>query len=188
MRLNKPLTTSIDYNGKKYSVDLAFNKVLDVLEILSSKKILRVHKLRMVTRRLFGQIEMTAKERVDLWEIVRNEHINLGDKQQVIYDLQGNPMPVIKEDDRQVIDLELDAKYIYASFRQIGINLFQEQGRMQWEEFQTLLESLPDDTIMQKIIQIRLYTPKSSDDSKYKESMRKAQAKYRLPEAGEDDE
>ncbi|MDT2774788.1 Gp15 family bacteriophage protein, partial [Enterococcus durans] len=82
-----------------------------------------------------------------------------------------------------------DAKYIYASFRQIGINLFEEQGRMMWEEFQALLESLPDDTILARIIQIRTWEPSKGESTKEKERMRKLQQKYTLPnfEVGEDD-
>lgn len=188
MRLNKPLTTFIKYDGKKYPVDLSFNKVLDVLEILTRKDILKAHKLGMITRRLFGNASLSAIEQTELWSIVRDEHINVNSKQMIKYDRNGDPMPVVEEEKNRVMDLEIDAKYIYASFRQIGINLFQEQGRMQWVEFQSLLESLPDDTIIQKIIQIRLWTPKKGESAEYKQAMKKAQDKYRLPEVGEDDE
>ena len=51
---------------------------------------------------------------------------------------------------------------------------------MQWEEFQALLEALPDDTIMQRIIQIRLWKPTKGESSQYKEQMCKAQNRYRL--------
>ena len=91
--------------------------------------------------------------------------------------------------EKKTISLVHDAKYIYASFRQIGINLFEEQGRMMWEEFQALLESLPDDTILARIIQIRTWEPSKGESAKENERMRKLQQKYALPdsEVGEDD-
>lgn len=81
-------------------------------------------------------------------------------------------------------------KYIYASFRQIGINLFEEQGKLSWEEFQALLESLPDDTVLAKIIQIRTWKPSKGESTEEKARMKELQKKYALSDAegGEDDE
>lgn len=183
MRLNDPLVTSIFFNEKEYQLDLSFNRVLDVLEIIERKDILEFHKLKVMMQILIGQNDLTYKELSDLWLLIRDNHINLAEKQHVRYDLQGNPMPTDEEDEsKRVLDIQQDAKYIYASFRQIGINLFAEQNKMQWSEFQALLEALPDDTIMQKIIQIRCWEPVKGDSSKYKMQMRKLQDKYRLGE------
>lgn len=182
MRLNNPLATSIFFKGKNYPLDLSFNRVLDVLEVLERKDILGPHKLKIVMSILVGDISgLTYKELADLWVLIRDDYINLSEKQHIKYDLQGNPMPVEEDDDsNRVLDIQQDAKYIYASFRQIGINLFAEQNKMQWSEFQALLEALPDDTIMQKIIQIRCWEPVKGDSTKYKMRMRKLQDKYQL--------
>ncbi|NKC67178.1 Gp15 family bacteriophage protein [Vagococcus fluvialis] len=182
MRLNDPLATSIFFKSKHYSLNLSFNRVLDVLEVLERKDILEFHKLKIVMNILVGDIsDLNYKDLSDLWLLIRDNYINLAEKQHVKYDLQGNLMPIDEEDDsKRVLDIQQDAKYIYASFRQIGINLFAEQNKMQWAEFQALLEALPDDTIMQKIIQIRCWEPVKGDSSKYKMQMRKLQDKYQL--------
>ncbi|MFI3604958.1 Gp15 family bacteriophage protein [Vagococcus fluvialis] len=188
MRLNNPLVTSIFFKGKEYPIELSFNRVLDVLEVIERKDILEFHKLKIMMQILIGNNDLTYSELSELWVFIRNKYINLAEKQHVKYDLQGNPMPTEEEDDsKRVLDIKQDAKYIYASFRQIGINLFAEQNKMQWSEFQALLEALPDDTIMQKIIQIRVWEPTKGDSSKYKMQMRKLQDKYRLGEEESDE-
>lgn len=61
---------------------------------------------------------------------------------------------------------------------------------MSWEEFQALLESLPDNCIMQRIIQIRNWEPQKGESSKEKRRMRELKRKYALPntDLGEEEE
>ena len=76
---------------------------------------------------------------------------------------------------------EEDASDIYASFRMAyGINLFEEQGKMTWQEFSALLNGMPDNTPVARLIQIRDWKPKPHDPAEYKANMRKLQNKYRL--------
>jgi len=181
MRLNDPLTTSIFFEEKEYPIDLSFDNVLDVLEVLRRTDILMTNKVEIVIYLLIGKNELDFDQSIRLWDMIRKDYIEIGMEKPKKYDVKGNLVPEIEEEEsEQVIDLVADAKYIYASFRQIGINLFHEQGKMQWEEFQALLESLPDDTIMQRVIQIRLWKPTKGESSQYKEQMRKAQSRYRL--------
>lgn len=189
MRLNDPLATSIFFEGKKYPLNLSFNRVLDAFEVLERKDLMKGNKVKLIIRIFVGETDLNLKQQIELWSLIMEKHINLNNKQVITYDLEGNPMPIKNEEQSElVIDLEQDAKYIYASFRQIGINLYQEQNKMQWSEFQALLEALPDDTIMQKIIQIRLWKPQKGESAKYKDSMRRLQDKYRIGEVGEDED
>ncbi|MCB8509062.1 bacteriophage Gp15 family protein, partial [Enterococcus faecalis] len=52
------------------------------------------------------------------------------------------------------------------------------------------LESLPDDTILAKIIQIRTWEPQKGESAREKSRMKKLQKKYALPDekVGEEDE
>lgn len=181
MRLNDPLTTEIEFEGSVYPLDLAFDNVLDVLDTISDKSLMAWEKVDLALNLLVGESNLTFEKQMELWELILNRHIQIGSQEKVIYDLEGNPMPTPKSsDDKKSMDLVQDAKYIYASFRQIGINLFEEQGKMHWEEFQAILESLPDDTILPKIVQIRNWSPSKGESEKEKERMRELQAKYSL--------
>lgn len=181
MRLNDPLTTEIEFEGSVYPLDLAFDNVLDVLDVIADKSLMAWEKVDLALNLLVGESNLTFEKQMELWELILNQHIQIGSQEKVIYDLEGNPMPTPKSsDDKKSMDLVQDAKYIYASFRQIGINLFEEQGKMHWEEFQAILESLPDDTILPKIVQIRNWSPSKGESEKEKERMRELQAKYSL--------
>lgn len=192
MRLNDPLVTSIEVDGIELPIDLTFDNVLDVFDILEDSDLFPEEKVNMCLELLISDFEKifqgSSEQQFLLFNYILENYISVGDSDGVETDRLGNPMPnAVKE--KKTISLVHDAKYIYASFRQIGINLFEEQGRMTWEEFQALLESLPDDTILARIIQIRTWEPSKGESAKEKERMRKLQQKYALPdsEVGEDD-
>ncbi|EGP5077071.1 hypothetical protein E3O84_001116 [Enterococcus faecium] len=192
MRLNDPLVTSIEVDGIELPIDLTFDNVLDVFDILEDSDLFPEEKVNMCLELLISDFEKifqgSSEQQFLLFNYILENYISVGDSDGVETDRLGNPMPnAVKE--KKTISLVHDAKYIYASFRQIGINLFEEQGRMMWEEFQALLESLPDDTILARIIQIRTWEPSKGESTKEKERMRKLQQKYALPdsEVGEDD-
>ncbi|MFN6916100.1 Gp15 family bacteriophage protein [Enterococcus faecium] len=192
MRLNDPLVTSIEVDGIELPIDLTFDNVLDVFDILEDSDLFPEEKVNMCLELLISDFEKifqgSSEQQFLLFNYILENYISVGDSDGVETDRLGNPMPnAVKE--KKTISLVHDAKYIYASFRQIGINLFEEQGRMMWEEFQALLESLLDDTILARIIQIRTWEPSKGESAKEKERMRKLQQKYALPdsEVGEDD-
>lgn len=183
MRLNDPLTTEIEFKGVTYPLDLSFDNVLDVLDVIGDKSLMVWEKLELALGLLVGDTNLRFDEQAELWELILTNHIQLGKQQKTVYDLEGNPMPIAtSKNNEKDIDLAQDAKYIYASFRQIGINLFEEQGKLSWEEFQAILESLPDDAILPRIVQIRQWTPQKGESAKEKERMRELQAKYALDE------
>nr|WP_207705338.1 Gp15 family bacteriophage protein [Enterococcus sp. 665A]MBO1343044.1 hypothetical protein [Enterococcus sp. 665A] len=177
MRLNDPLVTSIFFHDQEYAIDLSFDIVLDVFDVLASDMLLG-DKIDTVIALLFGEITIEPSLKADLWLFVRDKYILLGNSTEPEVDELGNPMPVVQG--KQSLDIQQDAKYIYASFRQIGINLFEEQGKLTWAEFQALLESLPEDTIIQRIIQIRNWTPQKGDSAEYRKKMRDLKRKFAL--------
>ena len=179
MRLNDPLISSVIFKEFTYPLDMAFDNILDVLDVLNSNFYMG-DKVNSALELLIGENDLYIDEKMDLLSIILNEYININ-VGELETDRLGNPLPN-QDTSKKLIDLEKDAKYIYSSFRQMGINLFEEQGKLSWEEFQALLSSLPDDTIMSKIIEIRTYEPKKGEDAKYREKMRKLQNKYSLEE------
>lgn len=192
MRLNDPLVTSIEFDGTELPIDLTFDNVLDVFDVLEDVDLFPEEKVNTCLELLISDFEKifqgSSEQQFLLFNHILENYISVDSSETIETDRLGNPMPnAVKE--KKTISLVHDAKYIYASFRQIGINLFEEQGRMTWEEFQALLESLPDDTILARIIQIRTWEPSKGESNKEKERMRKLQQKYALPdsEVGEND-
>lgn len=184
MRLNDPLVNSIFFNDVEYPIDLSFDNVLDVFDVLASDMLLG-DKIDTIIAYLFDDIDLEPHLKSELWMLVRDEHILLGGSNEPELDELGNPMPSMPG--KRSMDLQQDAKYIYASFRQLGINLFEEQGKLSWAEFQAILESLPEDTIIQKIIQIRNWQPQKGDSMQHKKKMKELKQKYALAGTGEEE-
>src|SRR5690625_2989964 len=183
MRLNRSLVTSFVYDGKTYDIDLAFDTVLTVFDVLDDERLMDLEKAQICLNLLLKDQGYDQSKTIDLWNYVYESFIHIEVKQAIEYDLEGNPMPVRDddEDDGALFDIVQDAEYIYASFRQAyNINLFQERGKMHWKEFQALLNGLPSDTILQRIISIRSWKPSKHDDAEYKKEMEKLQRKYAL--------
>lgn len=184
MRLNDPLITSFTYGGEEYTIDLSFDNVLDIFDYLEDKT-LRDYEKAEINLKLLLNESIRGEKAINLWNYIYEEFIEIKSKQPIEYDLKGNPLPA-RQEQKKVIDFEKDAEYIFASFKQAyGMNLYREQGKLHWHEFQALLNGLPTNTIMQRIIQIRLWEPSKGESSEYKQSMRELQKVYALEEVDE---
>lgn len=202
MRLNDPLVTEIEFKNRLFHVNLAFDNILDIFDILNDTSYEGYEKLDLICSFLIDyeivqeelnhkQVTMHKKpdlsldDMAEFYSKVRDEHIVVSEQTFIERDIMGEPMPM---DKNQIMDIELDAKFIFASFFSMGINLFEQQGKLSWLEFQALLAALPDDSIMSKIIRIREWEPKKGDSPDYISEMRKLQKKYALPgyEVGEE--
>lgn len=182
MKLNEPLVNSFELNGRSYAVDHSFDLVLDVFEMFDSDVMNDLEKMRTAILMLTDEAVDNPEEIVAVWSYI-DEHFLRAKKERVVYDRNGNPMPVVKneDDDIRLIDFEVDAMDIYASFMQAyNINLFEAQGRLTWIEFVALLNGLPTDTSLSRIVQIRSWKPSKNDSSEYRSEMRRLQMKYNL--------
>lgn len=191
MRLNDRLVTSFIFNDKEYDVDLSFDNVLDVLDVQRNKSLRDGEKLEIALALLLDEQEYNEFEMVDLWNHIYKSFIDIAQEKEVVkYDLEGNPMPrKSKGKDVKSFDFEVDAERIYASFMQAyNINLFEQQGKMHWHEFTALLNGLPSNTVLQRVIQIRLWEPSENESKEYKKEMQELQELYALEEIVHDDE
>lgn len=181
MRLNDPLITSFVYKQKEYAIDLSFDNVLDVFDVLEDK-FLRTEEKAKICLELLLDEEFEDDEAVELFNYIFENFIKIKRKRVIEYDLKGNPLPVVDDDEEEdFIDIAQDAEYIYASFMQAyGIDLFEQQGKLHWHKFRALLQGLPPDTIMQRIIQIRTWKESKYDSKEFKDAMRKLQRIHAL--------
>lgn len=193
MRLNDPLVTSFVYKQKEYAIDLSFDNVLDVFDVLEDKFLRKEEKAKICLGLLLDELFLDEKfeddEALELFNYIFENFIKIERKKVVEYDLKGNPLPVVDdEDEGDFIDIAQDAEYIYASFMQAyGIDLFEQQGKLHWHKFRALLQGLPPDTIMQRIIQIRTWKESKYDSKEFKNAMRKLQRIHALNKEVTDD-
>lgn len=188
MRLNDPLYTPYEINGKIIELDLSFDNVLDVLDVLNDETLEEFDKLNLCCDLLVANdepVDLTMEEKSEFYMFVKDNYIEIGEENFIERDILGNPMP---DQSEKTIDFEKDAKFIFASFFALGINLYDQQGKLTWMEFQALMNALPDDSIMTKIINIRNYKPQAGESPEYKEQMFKLQKKYSLIEREEEED
>ncbi|HFX4105156.1 TPA: bacteriophage Gp15 family protein [Streptococcus pyogenes] len=191
MKLNDPLVESFEFRGETYPINLSFNCVLDVFDVIDDNFLNEAEKCFLCLDILLDRTYLPFTYAVDLWVYIKTNFIDAERSEKPQLDIKGNPMPVVKEkeDNKKVIDFRLDAEFIYASFMQAyQINLLKEQNKLSWIEFKALLNALPEDTIMQRIIAIRQWKDDGKGDKEYRDNMRKLKAKYSLDDGEEEDD
>lgn len=186
--LTHKLESEVELNGVTYPLDLSFNNVLSVFDVLGDEDITPTQSLDTALFLLIGEgFELTLNEKVALLKAVFQEHIG----QQTTFiekDLQGNPLPTREED--PTYSFQHDADYIYAAFMQAySIDLIDAQGEMSWAQFKALFAGLPEETAFRKIVSIRtreLPTGKHSENER--RELTKLKRIYGLPRNGGDEE
>lgn len=203
--LSRKLTDKLVIDDKEYALDLSFDNILKMFEMMRDEDIPEYVKPHFAIRMLIskslegGTREEKAKAFNDAFEnfsveelskvfkSVFEEHISLSDVKDnhVEYDLAGNPMKTTASDDtkqRAPYDIRYDGDYIYSSFLQAyGIDLFDVQGKLHWKKFNALLSGLPEGTKFMEVVKIRKWKAQKGDSAEYKEEMRRLQKDYALP-------
>ena len=179
MRLNDLLPQTYNYNEEEIEIDLSFDNILDIFDVLKMFELSEYHRAELCLTLLFGEDIIEDIDIINVWNEVFELYLDSTKEEMINYDLAGNPMPAKKGE--PLIDLDQDAEYLYSSFIQAyGINLIQEQGKLHWYEFKALLNGLPENTIIKQIIHIRSYEPEEHDSKEYKKQMQDLQDFYRL--------
>lgn len=211
--LSRKLTDKLVIDDKEYALDLSFDTVLKMFEMMRDDDIPEYIKPHFAIRMLISHSlegetreekaesfnndfeNYSIEEMSKVFKSVFEEHISLSDVEDnhVEYDLAGNPMKTTASDDtkqKAPYDIRYDGDYIYSSFLQAyGIDLFDVQGELHWRKFNALLSGLPEGTKLMEVIKIRKWKAQKGDSSEYKEEMRRLQKDYALPnEVIEEDE
>ncbi|EAD2410181.1 Gp15 family bacteriophage protein [Listeria monocytogenes] len=179
--LSQPLIDTIEFEGKSYKLDLAFDNVLLVFELLEDDLNIIIQ-IENVLLLLFGEdfdfydnLEKSIKLYQEVMEnvIVKNSNANIK------RDLAGNPMP--EPEQKKYYSLTEDAEYIYASFLyDYNIDLFDVQGELHWDKFNALLISLSENSKFKQVVSIRQRKPDKNMTSEQKRELKEMQKAYAL--------
>src|SRR5690625_2803685 len=183
MNLAYPLVDTVEINGNKYVLNMAFDNILRLFDLIKNKEIDDVTKIDTGLLMLIDDKldDYSTEEKAEIFSQLFVHAVGKPKKKQLV-DLDGNPMPEISEEDEKVFDFAQDAEYIYASFMHTyGIDLFEQQGKLHWKKFKALLNGLGEDTIFSRIVGIRTAElPTGKGTSKERERLRKLKKKYAL--------
>lgn len=137
------LPTVLDYAGCEISLNLAFDVVLRVFDLYRDKELDEEQKLNAAFEMLtIEPPAFSASQKAEIIERVFADFITVKSKP------VANP--------RRLYDFLQDGKYIYSSFMQdYGIDLIEQQGKLDWRKFIALFDGLSSKTKMSEVISIR---------------------------------
>lgn len=177
-------------NGQKYTVNMNFDNILKIYEMLGDKDFSDEEQIIMGNIMLFGHeaatnFDMDLPTLEELFFDVFKAKIDKDGVKEPITDIAGNPMPDTTTEEGgtedKAMSFKQDADFIYASFMQdYGIDLMEEIGQMHWYKFRALLNGLTEDTKLMKVIEIRTMEVPKGAKAKEKENIAKAKKRYKL--------
>lgn len=181
MNLAYPIDDSIKIDGKSYDLDLSFDNVLRLIDMLNNDELTDITQIETGLYMLLGEeLDYPIDKKEEIFHQIFHETIGKEAEDNLPIDIEGNPMPQQKEE--KVYSIKQDAPYIYASFYQdYGIDLFEMQGKLHWEKFKALLSGLRQDTKFKEILNIRtMELPTGKGTEKQRKNIKELKEYYRL--------
>lgn len=179
LRLTDDLKRGYQLRDRVYKLNLAYDNVLRFYELLDDDHFSAVEKAQTAFEMFFGfapgpdDDELVAGAFEEIAKYLSEDPYE--DTSTGATDLAGNDFTPTK-----YYSFEQDAGAIYASFReQYGINLIEEQGKLQWDEFKALFAGLGPKTYFQRIVAIRQADPNDYEGKEQVELL-EAQNRYAL--------
>lgn len=176
------LIDSASLFGVDYDIDLSFDNVIRVLNMLNDDELDGAIRVNTALEMLFNSCLICDIKTQEEILTATLEGVLEKNEQSKRYDLAGNPMPTEKGKDEKLYCLTQDAQYIYASFLQdYNIDLIEQQGKLHWHKFTALLSSLSDNTKLMHVIDIRASEiPKGKGTEKEAKRLKELKEKYKL--------
>lgn len=181
-----------EWAGTAIELNLSFDNVLKLMELFDDQNVpdqikpdLALNML-IVDSSLLVQLSPYKKEKllIDVFKDKLNIDLSQSNKKNEMTESAND------EDsdypDIPVVNFAIDAERIYASFLyDYGINLFEQQGKLQWDEFLALFNNLSEKTPMRTAIHYRTceIPKKDKHNSEERKRIKKMKARYELPEA-----
>ncbi|MEW9139061.1 Gp15 family bacteriophage protein [Bacillus wiedmannii] len=179
--------------GVDIELNLSFDNVLKIMELFDDDSISNRVKpnialmMLIVDHSLLAQLNMQGKEKlvIDVFKDKLNIDLTADKKAGEMTESLGNPLGE-EDPDVPVVNFTLDADMIFASFLfDYNINLFEQQGILQWGEFLALFNNLSEKTPMKIAIHYRTceIPKKDKHNSDERKQIKKMKERYELPEA-----
>lgn len=132
------------FNNKQYKLKITVGRVLRIFEVMADEDLSPTEKIKT-------SLQLIVKSKIKLLFLNMQMEAALLSDIFKTYIQRGDKKP-----EKKVFDFSQDAEYIYSAFRQTyNINLLEERDKMSWDEFYSLFISLPDNTKIMQIIDIR---------------------------------
>lgn len=181
-----------EWAGTTIELNLSFDNVLKLMELFDDQNVPEQIKpdlalnMLIVDSSLLAQLPPSKKEKllIDVFKDKLNIDLMQSSKKNEMTETANDGGSDYQ--DIPVVNFTIDAERIYASFLyDYGINLFEQQGKLQWDEFLALFNNLSEKTPMRTAIHYRTceIPKKDKHNSEERKHIKKMKARYELPEA-----
>lgn len=182
-----------EWAGVAIELNLSFDNVLKMMELFDDVDIPDRMKpsialnMIIVDHALLAQLNPSQKEKllVDVFKDKLNIDLMADKKVGEMTENLDNPLNE-EAPEIPVVNFTLDAEMIFASFLyDYNINLFEQQGILQWGEFLALFNNLSEKTPMRTAIHYRTceIPKKDKHNAEERKRIKKMKERYELPEA-----
>lgn len=184
--LSEHIDDVIEFGGGDFAIDMSFDNIINVQNLILDPKEDNFFKVAMTVTLLLDLDFEEIIEHFDidyLYETFERllEHIGFKNK-------SGDESEQTGSEPQRVFDYEQDAEAIYASFfYAYQLDLIDVKGQLHYFKFRALLENLPEDASLSKIIGYRtMKIPTQKEASKeYISHVKKMKQLYKLDGGGE---
>ncbi len=176
-----PLDDTVEIDGKTYKLDLSFDNVLRLIDMLNDDELNDITQINLGLEMLLGEkLDYDIAKKEQIFHDIFKATIGKGAEKNQLVDIEGNPMPQPKQE--RIFSLKQDAPYIFAAFYQnYGIDLFEMHGKLHWEKFNALFTALFPNSNFKEIVEIRASElPIGKGMHKERERLRKLNKYYEL--------
>ncbi|MCR1891338.1 bacteriophage Gp15 family protein [Ligilactobacillus murinus] len=177
LSLTQDPLNEVIFNGKSYHLDLAFDTVLQYLQLSSDDDLSKEEKAEYAITLFLDEQDLPNDP--EFYELIFKA-VN----EEITADPYGNNMPNSNPFGLAPIkyfDYVQDAEAIFASFmREYQINLLKQRGKMHWREFKALFDGLSENSYIQRIINIRQRDLSEIEDSKLQQQVSELKGYYAL--------
>lgn len=166
------INTTLLYNGRKIKLNLAYDIVLKIFELAKEKDLDDIDKLDIAISLFLKKRDAKRykiEQKAEIIDRIFNEFIYTSKK-------------TVKKG-KKTFDFRQDWEYIYASFMMdYQIDLYEQEGILDWRKFNALFQGLSEKTKMSEIIGIRVREIPVSDKYNAKEisALKELKEYYRL--------
>ncbi|MGN8923315.1 Gp15 family bacteriophage protein [Ligilactobacillus salivarius] len=152
LSLTEPLKSSYTYQGKEYQIDLSFDNVIRMYNLLEDDTFQDTEKIVIAFEMFFGfepkDAEFAMKAIDEITGYISKSAYGDDPVESDVVSSEVNT--------HKLFSYTQDAGAIYASFKQqYNIDLIAEQGKMHWDVFKALFDGLDENTYFRKILDIR---------------------------------
>ncbi|XQY90640.1 Gp15 family bacteriophage protein [Metabacillus sp. HB246100] len=178
MNLTENLEDCFEYEGKVFHLDMSFDNILKLLEMLEDDLFEKEEKLFIFLEMMILNFnvlveDLTLEECIEIMNFIHSSFIKGEEKKR-----SNNTVDPVK-----LMDFKQDSGLIYSSFLMCyNMDLYEYHGKLHWDKFRELLTGLDEKTPFMKAVGFRqMSVPTSNDVSQeYKNYVRKMKQFYAL--------